>query len=483
MPVVQWIAFAAVAALARVGGVASPPQQGLLLHAVRSYRAEQRRTEVNAFVQVPYVALESTRDDSAGVLSYRVGVKVTDSTGLTLLQQSWQNHAPAGIRRPDAFAVEMVRFSVAPGRYLLEVSVDDSVSGHQVKSSIDIEGYTKEPPASDLLLSPKIRPVSAGDTVPQPAELRWGRMLVTASARLELTPLRSTAYYLLEAYADSDATGTLAMRVVDSAGSSLVTTRPTPVQVPAGGGVLKGQLDLVGLPPGRYTLQASLNIAGQAVERSAGFTMAPLEQTLEKAVARRDADRLTDEGYFEAMDESELQAAKEPLGLIAGSGELSKYGKDLSLRAKRRFLADFWQARDPTPGTPVNETRQRFYEAVAYADRTYGEKGRASVPGWKTDRGRIYVRNGTPEEVLQRPQAGRSPPYEVWRFRRAKDLYYVFVDRANGLGNYQLVHSNDIKEPGQPDWMGLLRKQEAIDDIGRFLGIQLNSSPFQDGIR
>lgn len=480
MIAVRMMALVAMTALAPPGQTPGQPDAGLILRAVRSYRAEQGRTEVNAFVQVPYAVLEPTGEGATGSLSYRVGVKVTDSTGLTLLQQSWMNHAPAAVRVPEAFAVEMVRFSLAPGRYSLEVSVEDSVSGRRMGSTLDLEGYRGAPTASDLLLSPQIRPVTAGDTVPRPAELRWGRMLVTAAARLELTPLRATAYYLLEAYSAQEATGTLTMKVIDSAGKALTTTAGTPVTVPAGGGVLKGQLDLNGLPPGHYTMAASLQIGGQTVERSATFTMAGLDQTLEKDVARREAAKGTDEGYFESMDEKALNVAKEPLQLIAESGELSSYSKDLSLRAKRRFMVEFWRKRDRTPDTPENEVRQRFYDAVAYADRTYGEKGRAAVPGWKTDRGRIYVRNGAPDESLVRPQAGRSPPYEVWRFRSGKDRYYVFIDRANGLGNYQLVYSNDLKESGQPNWQELLRKEEAVDDIGRFLGIELKSSGLQD---
>ncbi len=106
----------------------------LLLTAVRSYRSEQGRTEVNAFVQVPYLLLEPTGEGSRGALSYRIAVKVTDSTGLTLLQQSWQNHAPAAARGPDAFAVDMVRFSLAPGRYRLDVSVQDSASGRETQN-------------------------------------------------------------------------------------------------------------------------------------------------------------------------------------------------------------------------------------------------------------------------------------------------------------------------------------------------------------
>jgi GWxTD domain-containing protein len=470
MLVVRFTALAFVMAMAAPEQSPRQPDADLVLRAVRSYRAEQGRTEVNAFVQVPYMLLQPTSSGSEGSLSYKVEVKVSDSTGLKLLEQSWQNHAPAGLRRPDAFAVDMVRFSLAPGRYRLEVGVVDSVSGRRNDTAIDLEGFATRPPASDLLLSPQIRPTASGDTVPRPAELRWGQMLVTAAARLALTPLRPTAYYLLEAYPAQEAHGTLRMRVVDSTKKALITTAETPVAVPAGGGVLKGQLDLTGLPPGNYSIVAALSLGGNTVERSAGFSMAPLEETLEKDVVRREAAKSTDEGYFDAMSPEELETAKEPLVLIAESGELSKWSKDLSVRAKRRFLTDFWKRRDPTPDTPVNQARQVFYDGVAYADRTFGEKGRAAVPGWKTDRGRIYVKNGSPDEQLDRIQAGRSVPYQVWRYRRGKDRYYVFADRSNGVGIYQLVHSNDVRENGVPNWREIVR-EEAVADIGRFLGI------------
>ena len=77
---------------------------------------------------------------------------------------------------------------------------------------------------------------------------------------------------------------------------------------------------------------------------------------------------------------------------------------------------------------------------VAYADQHFGEKGRVSAPGWRTDRGRIYVKYGEPEEQLDRVQAGRAVPYQVWRYRRGRDRYYVFADRSNGIGIFQLVH-------------------------------------------
>jgi len=438
------------------------------LRAVRSFRPEEGRTEVNAFVQVPYAMMGPTVEGEGGALSYQVTVRVTDSTGLTLLQNAWQNHAPAEVRSPDASAVDMVHFSIAPGRYRLEVAVVDSVSGRRAASAVDLEGFAAAPPASDLLLSPQIRPATATDTVPRPAELRWGKMLVTAAARLELTPLRPTAYYLLEAYSGKEEKGTLSLRVTDSTGKVLVRTPATPVTVPLGGGVLKGQVDLAGLPGGTYTMTAALSLS-QSVERSAVFTMANIGETLTRTVARREANKVTDEGYFAAMAAAELDAAEEPLAVIAKSGELRAYDKTLSANAKRRFLTDFWQRRDPSPGTPRNESRDAFYQAIVYANEHYREGGRTR-PGWKSDRGRIFLKNGPPDETLQREQQALAPPYEVWRYRTGKDRWYCFVDRSRGVGLFQLIHSNDVNESGLPNWREILTP-EALQDVGRFLGI------------
>jgi GWxTD domain-containing protein len=460
--------MAVLAILAAPPALQGPSDGGLVLRAVRSFRPDEGRTEVNAFVQVPYAMMGPTADGPNGALSYQVTVRVTDSTGLTLLQNAWQNHASAELRSPEASAVDMVHFSIAPGKYRLEVAVVDSVSGRRAVSAVELEGFTAAPPASDLLLSPQIRPATADDTVPRPAELRWGKMLVTAAARLELTPLRPTAYYLLEAYSGKEERGTLGLRVIDSTGKVLVRTPSTPVTVPQGGGVLKGQVNLTGLPAGTYTMTASLSLS-QNVERSATFTMADIGETLTRTVARREANRVTDEGYFAAMAPAELDAAEEPLAVVAKSGELGPYDKKLSANAKRRFLTEFWQRRDPSPGTPKNETRESFYRAIEYANEHYREGGRTRA-GWKSDRGRVYLRNGPPEEILQRGQQALAPPYEVWRYRTGKDRWYCFVDRSRGVGLYQLIHSNDINETGLPNWREILTP-EALQDVGRFLGV------------
>jgi GWxTD domain-containing protein len=449
-----------------VSSAPAPASSGLVLRTVRFYRADQDRTRVKGLVQIPF-SLMQPAGGSDGSVHYAISVRVADSTGLTLYQQAWKNHAPA-VAVPDAYTVEIVDFAVAPGRYHLDVTVEDSVSGRKASGAADIQALSDSDKASDLLLAPEMRLATSNDTVPRSGEFRTGNNLVTAAARVILTPLRAKVYYLLEAYAASNQTGSLSVQIRDSTGKPNVKTPDVPVTVAAGGSVLSGQLDLTGLPEGEYTVVSSLSLGGQRIERSASIYMTGLQQTLVRDSARRESERATDEGYFASLSEKELEDAKAPLLYIAEGNELSSWKKDMSLEAKRRFLTRFWQKRDPSPGSPRNERREVFYEAIDYANRAFREGGRNTVPGWRSDRGRIYAKYGAPDDTYKRQQEGNAPPYQVWRYTRERDRYYIFADRT-GFGAYNLIETNDLHENRLANW-GQILGYEAVEDIGRYLG-------------
>jgi len=325
------------------------------------------------------------------------------------------------------------------------------------------------------MLSPAMRLVAAGDTTTRLGEIRRGNTMVTAVYSLKLTPLRSKAYYLLEVYGSgSDSAATMQVRVTDSAGKSLVTTREVPVSVAQGGSVLKGQLDLAGLPAGRYTLSVETTMGGKKEDRSAQFVMEDLASTLQREQARLVSYANSDEAFFAKLDDKQLDAAEAPLVMLAPPDSLAVWKTDLSVEAKRRFLTQFWNARNPTPGSARNEVRERFYALIDEADRRYKDGFASSpAPGWKSDRGRIFVEYGAPNDLLDRKTPiGKSPPYQVWRYSRGKDRFFIFVDRT-GFGAYKLAASNDMKERGGIPGYGELLGVEALQDISRWLGIDL----------
>ena len=135
-------------------------EAALTVRAVRFYRAELKQTRVKGLVQIPLAAIAPVPGESEG--SYAVGVRVADSTGLTLFHQDWVNHVRSGAGAADQYAVEIIDFAVSPGQYRFEVNVQDSVSGRKLSSAVDLEALSDTSSASDLLISPGMRmPVKA----------------------------------------------------------------------------------------------------------------------------------------------------------------------------------------------------------------------------------------------------------------------------------------------------------------------------------
>ena len=456
---------------AGLGGQTAP---ALTVRAVRFWVPEFRQTLVKAFVQIPYIALTPTSNGPDGVMSYRVTVRVADSTGFTLMQESWVKRVPSGAHTPGATGLEILEFAVTPGQFRLVLTVDDSVSGAKIERSVPFQGFDDAPGSSDLVIAPKMRVPSAEDTIPMPGELRRGNTVFTASADIQLSPLgdRSKLFYYLEAYSASADSGTLTLEVRDAAGVGVLSLPARPVQVSAGGGVVRGQLDLDGLPEGQYQIDATLLLGGRTIVRSAPFQMGSLGSALAQENRAREFRRVSDTGFFGAMSVEQLDEAFAPLSYVSTAEDrLGVWSPNLSISAKRNFLAGFWAGRDPTPGTPKNEVREAFYARIAEADRRFTDAQRGSRPGWRTDMGRIFIRSGEPSETLRRAQMGLAAPYQVWRFTGARDLWYIFVDRT-GFGAYELVHSTDPKEPSRAGWESLLGG-DVLGDIGRFLNIDL----------
>ncbi|HLJ51417.1 MAG TPA: GWxTD domain-containing protein [Bryobacteraceae bacterium] len=104
------------------------------------------------------------------------------------------------------------------------------------------------------------------------------------------------------------------------------------------------------------------------------------------------------------------------------------------------FIQQFWLLRDPTPGTPKNEFKEEHYRRIAYANQHFAEP---SVPaGWRTDRGRIYITSGPPDEIEAHPASGTNAAKEVWLYHYlegiGRNVMVEFKDRS-GSGNFRMT--------------------------------------------
>ncbi len=125
---------------------------------------------------------------------------------------------------------------------------------------------------------------------------------------------------------------------------------------------------------------------------------------------------------------------------LASDEERAAYEKLTSDEEREFFIEQFWLKRDNHPNTPENEFRDEYFRRIAYANERFApvvsmpasdqRKHQRPYPGWKTDRGRIYITWGPPDEIESHPIGGQyqrppqegggvvnTPPFEIWRYR------------------------------------------------------------------
>jgi GWxTD domain-containing protein len=133
--------------------------------------------------------------------------------------------------------------------------------------------------------------------------------------------------------------------------------------------------------------------------------------------------------------------------------------KQLSNDEERdQFIESFWQRRDPTPDTVENEFKEDHYARIAYANEHFA----AGIPGWKSDRGRIYIEFGKPDEIESHPSGGSydrpmdegggqtsTYPFEDWRYRYiegiGQEVMIEFVDTCM-CGEYHMTIDRGEKD-------------------------------------
>lgn len=415
-------------------------QEKVELRAVRFFSPGNGQTSVLALIQVPYTLSEPIGEGAAAHIAYTVSVNIVDDQGKVYAKEDFPRHAPASFRVPGAAGMEELRFLAKGGKYNMVVAVKDSATGRTTTDTLRIDAFADAPQASDLLLATSMRIAPAEDTSSLPGETSRGSFRFVTAPTVRIDLMHPDIAFMLEAYPSQDQSSALTFSVRTPDGKIMAPLPPISQKVPAGGGVLKGQFSLEGLPSGAYVLHAALKLGNQTVERETPFTVAETEAALAATVSSANSNRATDEAYFNSLPEDSLDAAAEVLPLYgAPKSETDVFKREsMTLQAKRNFLIQFWQKHDPVKSTPENEDRIRFYNQIAYANKNFGERGR---PGWKTDRGRVFARFGPPADSLSAVADGRAPAYLVWLYRTGKGNWFIFSDRSNS-NQYTLVKSN-----------------------------------------
>lgn len=128
----------------------------------------------------------------------------------------------------------------------------------------------------------------------------------------------------------------------------------------------------------------------------------------------------------------DIDLALEQMSYILQTDSLKKYRK-ASLEEKQAFFKRFWDERDPNPATAVNELMNEYFKRVNHANRNFSA---FRQDGWLTDRGRILIKFGYPDDIERYPFEMGTRPYEIWRYYALRKTF-LFEDRT-GFGDYRL---------------------------------------------
>jgi len=225
-------------------------------------------------------------------------------------------------------------------------------------------------------------------------------------------------------------------------------------------------------------------------------------QKPEKELTAKQAAKLKqkrDKELFKELNPQYKKWLDEDVIYIISPEERSAFVHLQTNEEREQFIEAFWQRRNPDPDSPENTFKEEHYRRIAYTNEHYA----SGIPGWKTDRGRIYIIWGPPDEVQSHPSGGsydRPPeegggststyPFEDWRYRYlegiGENVEIEFVDPTMS-GEYHLTMDPSEKDAltyvsgaglTQMEQMGLASKTDRFNNTdGSHLAQPLGMRP------
>jgi GWxTD domain-containing protein len=212
-------------------------------------------------------------------------------------------------------------------------------------------------------------------------------------------------------------------------------------------------------------LVAPVYAQDSAVDKDAGTSLKDLQKDKSKKKDAPEKKELTDQERKERLRNFKREIGKsyqtwldEDVRYIITSEEEQAFKLLGTDEERDEFIEQFWLRRDPTPDTPENEFREEHYRRIQYANEHFA----AGIPGWRTDRGRIYVVWGAADEIESHPSGGSYQreqnegggntstfPFERWRYRYLEgignEVIIEFVDSCM-CGEYHISTDPNEKD-------------------------------------
>lgn len=377
----------------------------------------------------------SSNDSIVARQGWRIPFNVSDST--MLMQSRVYSDVFGFFLKPDIYRV-----------YLSASDFTDSSLKDSSSFLMDLKPIpTGDVALSDVQLSSSIIPMERDST----------NRFYKNSYEVKPNPTRlygahqPVLFYYLEAYnlksKSSDTYLTKAV-VTNAVGKEVVNHEKTKRRI-NNSNVEVGMIKVNSLRTGTYTFTYSVidttdNSSVSSSERFNVFNPSlPMDTLVSPSAMNIDATE------YATMSESEIDKEVEQIKYISTKSESDHFKQLKGIDPKRRALYEFWAKRDEDIVTPQNERKIEHAKRVAYANSQYKTGFRE---GWKTDRGRVYIIYGAPDEIERHANETDVKPYEVWFYNSIQGgVHFIFGDRT-GFSDYILLHSTHRNELRDDNW-------------------------------
>lgn len=217
--------------------------------------------------------------------------------------------------------------------------------------------------------------------------------------------------------------------------------------------------DIYHLPSGNYTLNVYvMDPDSNVVTKSSAFFQRS-NPSIQLDLSVYD-DVIVEKTFVEKMtDLNQLQddiATLYPISSRLEQDFINQNVKKIPLEQLQRFFYSFWANRDP--GNPENAWLE-YQKKVEFVNEKYGSK---VIKGFRTDRGRVYLKYGPPTTITEEPYDPQSYPYEIWHYYyvgEQTNVKFIFYNRDLVTNNYELLHSDYLGEIKDPAWQMKLVKR------------------------
>ena len=368
---------------------------------------------------------------------YDLTVRVVSEDKKTIKSNSWTRNLTlqAGANQQEGQAPyrDRVWLDLPPGKYHVVVEVDDMFGDKRGSCQNWVMVYDF---SQDALLFSDL--ICAGDVSVANKKGRFVRYdwdVVPNTTRRYLVDKTVPLYYEIYNLTMGDDpkrnSFVVEYSLTDSAGMAVKKYPAKLYRTSGASAVQTADLSTEDVEPGVYWIQVA------AFDR-AGKRGAKQRRRVVLASLKEPTPEMSEQ------DAAQLRYYKD-IRYVAKPAELKQFER-LPESAQMNFLRQFWKAQDPTPGTPVNERLIQHLQRMHYVETNFSRTN--TQEAIDTDRGRVYITYGPPDDIERNASSSGDKPSEVWHYGRN---HFIFRD-VNGLGVYRLVHSTYPGEVYNPEW-------------------------------